>query len=173
MRNLAIAATALLAAGFATGPALAQSATDDMGVTLTVEASCTISVGTLDFGNISTLTTGGSDIHASTDVTVTCTSEAPYQIGLDLGDNALTSQRRLFNSAATANAYLNYGLFSNNTYATAWGNTLDSNTVSGEGDGTAQAHTVYGSVPSGQNVSLGDYADTVTATVWYGSALVP
>jgi spore coat protein U-like protein len=170
MRNLAIAATALLASLVA-GPALAQSAPDDMGVTLTVEASCTISVGTLDFGNIATLTTGAGDINASTDISVTCTSEAPYQIGLGLGLNALTTQRRLFNSAATANTHLNYGLFRNNARDLAWGATKGTDTASGTGNGTAQTHTVYGSVPSGQNVSLGDYADTVTATVWYGTGL--
>lgn len=171
MRNLAIAVAAALVAGIFANPVLAQSATDDLDVSLTVDASCTITAGSLDFGNISTLTTGASDIHASSDISVTCTSEAPYEIGLDLGDNALSTQRRLFNTAVTANAYLNYGLYSENTYTTAWGATLGTDTVQGEGNGSAQIHTVYGAIPSGQNVSLGDYADIVTATVWYGSSI--
>lgn len=168
MRSFAIAAATLVTAGLFTGPVFAASLNDDMEVSLTVEASCTISAAALDFGSVSTLTTGASDIHATADISVTCTSEAPYAIALDLGDNALSTQRRLHNSGATANAYLNYGLYSENTYTTNWGSTLGTDTVADDGDATAQIHTVYGAVPSGQSVSLGEYTDTVTATVWYG-----
>ena len=45
---------------------------------------------------------------------------------------------------------LGYGLYSDATWTTNWGNTAATNWVSGTGTGAAQALTVYGQIPAGQ-----------------------
>lgn len=163
-----VLALSIVGAACVAPPALAATETDDMEVSLTVTASCTIAVDPLDFGSIGTLTTGASPVDASAAIDVTCTSDADYQVGLDLGGNADDDQRRLRNTGAT-NEYLNYGLFTENaTYTDAWGDTLDTDTVVGTGSSAEQTLTVYGRIPAGQAVSLGAYTDSVTATIWYG-----
>jgi len=153
-------------------PAFAQNATDNMEVSLTIAPSCTIEVVPLDFGTLGTLNAVGSPIQDTATITVTCTSDAAYAVGLGLGSNALTTQRRLFNAAAGADhPYVNYDLYSENTYTTAWGTTEPTDTLAGTGSGSGQDLTVYGAIPAGQAVSVGSYSDTVTATVWYGTDL--
>jgi spore coat protein U-like protein len=66
-----------------------------------------------------------------------------------------------------ASAVLSYGLFQNAGFTTNWGQTTGTDTVTGTGNGAAQAITVYGQVAAGQYVAPGSYVDTVTATVTY------
>jgi spore coat protein U-like protein len=66
-----------------------------------------------------------------------------------------------------ASALLNYAMFSNSTRTTNWGQTVGTDTVTGTGNGAAQALTVYGQVTAGQFVAPGAYTDTITATVTY------
>ncbi len=64
---------------------------------------------------------------------------------------------------------LNYALYTNSGRTTLWGDgAADGAAFSGTGDGTAQASTIYGRVPSGQtSVPIGSYADTVAVTLTY------
>jgi spore coat protein U-like protein len=55
-----------------------------------------------------------------------------------------------------------------------WGKTIGEDTIdSVSAAGADEVFTVYARVPSHQNVPAGEYADTVTATVWYGEDLEP
>jgi spore coat protein U-like protein len=58
-------------------------------------------------------------------------------------------------------------MFSNSTRTANWGQTVGTDTVTGTGNGAAQALTVYGQVTAGQFVAPGAYSDTITATVTY------
>lgn len=169
MNNNLIAASALAFALTAL-PGLAAPVTDNMNVTVTVTASCAVSVTDMDFTDIATRDTGSAE-NASATVTVACTADAPYVVGFDTGANELvdgTGPARLFNDdAGIDNPYLNYALYSDSNRTTAWGNTKGTNTVAGTGDGDDQTLTVYGQITSGQEVSLGDYSDTVVLSVWY------
>lgn len=172
-----ILATATIAIGSFAQVGLAATATDnDMDITVAVIASCTISVTDMQFGAISTRDTGANETQTST-VTVTCTADADYDVGFDFGTNEAldgTAPARLKHTDAAAsepygveNPFLNYGLYRDSGHSNLWGNTVGTNTVSGTGNGDDQTITVYGKIEADQEVSLGSYADTVTATVWY------
>jgi spore coat protein U-like protein len=63
---------------------------------------------------------------------------------------------------------LNYSMYTTAGRTTVWGDgTLSTVTQAGTGNGTGQALTVFGRVPTGQYVTAGSYTDTVTATVTY------
>jgi spore coat protein U-like protein len=64
-------------------------------------------------------------------------------------------------------ATVGYALYSNAGRTTNWGNTVGTDTVSGTGNGTGQALTVYGRVPPQSTPAPGAYSDTITVTVTY------
>jgi spore coat protein U-like protein len=63
-------------------------------------------------------------------------------------------------------SFLTYGLYSDAGRATVWGNSATTD-VEHTGTGTLTAITVYGRIPSGQNVPAASYSDTVVATVTF------
>ena len=142
--------------------AVAQTnpATTTFGVSATVLKDCIVSATALGFGNYT-----GAVNSAQSTITVTCTSSTTYTVGLGTGlaTGATVTTRQMQNSTNL----LNYGLFSNGTWTTNWGNTSPTNWVSGTGNGAAQNITVYGQIPAGQYVVPGSYADTISVTVTY------
>ncbi len=144
-------------------PAVASTSTSTMAVSATVVASCTLTTTPMAFGNYS------SALATSTaTVTATCTNTTPYNIGLSAGlaTGATVTTRGMFVSGSPS-IVLNYGLYSNAARTTNWGVTIGTDTVTGTGNGAAQAITVYGQVPAGQLVAPGSYTDTITATITY------
>jgi spore coat protein U-like protein len=168
MKFLLPMATAVTAAALSTMPAAAQQATDNIGVSLTVEASCTIDANDLAFG-----ATGGqiaTDMPQTTTLSVTCTNGAPFNIGLNDGG---TDEPAVTRKMSNGTARLNYNLYREAGHTNVWGNTPGTNTTNGTGTGTAQTFTVYALVPGNQNnLTVGQYTDTITATIWYGSQYV-
>jgi spore coat protein U-like protein len=165
----------MIAAGFVTsllvvGVANAATQTTTFQVTATVVANCKIvSAGTVAFGNYSP--TAG-DVSATSDIVVRCSKNAPYTLGLNGGTTTggTVAQRLMANGANT----LQYNLYKEVAYTNVWGNTAGSDTVSGTGAGlgvpNAITHTVYGLLPDNafnQDVAVGSYSDTVTATLTY------
>jgi spore coat protein U-like protein len=148
-------------AGFLTFvlPIHAATQTTTFQVTATVQATCTISATALAFGTYS-----GATLNATSSVSVTCTNTTPYNVGLNAGlaSGATVTTRQMQNGSVL----LNYALYSNAGMTTNWGNTSGS-WVGGTGNGSLQTLTVYGQVASGQYVTPGSYADTITATVNY------
>jgi len=129
-------------------------------VTATGVKDCTVSATNLAFGNY----TGALNTSTST-VSVTCTDGTTYTVGLSAGlaTGATVTSRSMQNGSAL----LNYGLYSNSTHTTNWGNTSATNWVSGTGNGAAQPLTVYGQIPAAQYVTAGSYTDTITVSVTY------
>lgn len=160
---------ALLATGMivATTSALAAAVTTTFQVTASVNASCSVSSANLAFGAVNPLST---QTDGSTTVTVNCTKNSPYTVGLDAGTVTGTTiaTRKMANGADI----LNYNLYTDAARSTIWGNSATAPTwVSGTGAGmqTAQVLTVYGRVASGQsNLAVGTYTEpTITVTVTY------
>lgn len=152
---------ALLALGCA--PVLALTQTTTFTVTATVSAACTISATNVAFGAY--VPTAASPTDVSSTVTTTCTQAAPYNIGLDAGTGTgATVAARKMTSGANL---LTYSLFQDVPRAVVWGNTIATDTVALVGTGLAQATTVYGRIPALQNVAVGSYTDTITATVTF------
>jgi spore coat protein U-like protein len=160
---------ALLAAALAASlpSAMAATATTTFQVTANVATQCTISALDLAFGTVDPL---GGDIDQTTSLTVRCTKNTSYTVGLNAGTTAgaTIAQRLMANGADT----MSYNLYTNALRTTIWGNSAVAPTwVSGTGAGlgTAQVLTVYGRVPTGQtNLAVGNYVETaITVTVTY------
>ena len=104
-----------------------------------------------------------TNLDATGMVTVACTKGATATIGLGLGSNASGSTRRM--TDGTSN-FLTYEVYQDSSRSTAWGNSgADSLSPSAAPSKSTRDFTVYGRIPSNQDVPAGSYTDTVTATV--------
>ena len=145
--------------------AQAANTTTTFGVSASVSDSCEVSASALDFGTINVMADTNTD--ATTTIDVTCSNGTSYDIGLDAGTatGASVTTRQMTDGGSNT---LNYSLYSESSHTTNWGDTVDTDTVSDTGSGSAQTHTVYGRVPSGQTSAVvGSYSDTITVTVTY------
>ena len=148
------------------GAAHAQSTTTpaNLGVSITITDEC--SVGTIvpvAFGSTGAIS---ANIDAEGSVDVTCTVDTDYEIALDAGDgaSATVTERQM---TGPNDVTITYSLYSDDQYETVWGETLEDNTVTGIGTGTAQTHTIYGRVPMQTTPAPGAYTDTVSVVVHY------
>ena len=147
-----------------TSPASAASATANLAVSATVTNNCTITTAPLSFGSYDPVVAHASaNLDGTGTVIVACTKGTAPTIGLGLGSNASGSVRRMADGASN---YLSYELYQETGRTTVWTNT-------GAGllspvaapSKAARNFTVYGRVPSNQDVPAGSYSDTVVATV--------
>jgi spore coat protein U-like protein len=116
----------------------------------------------LNFGSVPGLIASSRD-QIST-ISTTCTYRTAWQIGLDNGQHASGTTRRMTGVGSYA---VNYELYRDNNRTVRWGNTLNLDTLSGSGTGTLQSATVYGRVPAQSAVAAGNYSDVVTVTVTF------
>lgn len=121
-------------------------------------ASCTVSATGVAFGTHTFLDTSPSDSTGT--ITVSCDAVAAYSIGLVGGFTGT------FTRAMTSGSnQLGYNLFTDATRSVVWGDgTGGSARVSTSGTFGA-SHTVYGRIPSGQNVPAGAYSDALIVRV--------
>ncbi|MEI3806533.1 spore coat U domain-containing protein [Agrobacterium sp. CCNWLW32] len=143
---------------------LAQVASTNFTVQITIQAACQInSAGNLNFGTNGVI---GSDIDATSDVIVQCTASTPFSLGLSAGaGSGATVANRLMTSPAGAT--ISYSLYTTAAHSTVWGNTVGTDRQTGTGTGAPQTFTVYGRVPAQTTPAVGVYTDTVTATLNY------
>ena len=158
---------ALLAAGLiaATTGALASVVTTTFQVQANVNAQCTITAVNLTFPAVDPL---NSQTDGATTVTVKCTKNSAYTVGLNAGTTtgSTIAQRLMANGTDT----MDYNLFTDAGRASIWGNSAGSwVSGTGAGMGTAQVLNVYGRVAAGQtNLAVGTFTEpTVTVTVTY------
>ena len=123
-------------------------------------SQCAVSASTLDFGAVGLLL---ANTDGTSNVTVQCASGAAYQVGLDNGQHASGTTRRMQGPGGL----VTYELYRNPTRTQRWGSTLNTDTVAGSGNGSSQTLTVYGRVPNQTTPSAGTYNDTITVTVTY------
>jgi spore coat protein U-like protein len=145
-RRLALACLLLLACGSQPGAA--------------APASCTVSATSINFGNYS-----GSVVTMDGTITVKCTKGDAYDVALNAGTTtgATVSNRSMTNLGVN----LSYGLYSNASYTSNWGNSTATGWVTGVGTGADQTLTVYGQIAANQYVTpeTSAYSDTITVTV--------
>lgn len=160
----AIATAVLVTFGLASTSFInAATVTNTMPVKITIQNACNISTTaptTLDFSTQGPLV---ANVDQTATISVTCTTGAAYNVGLDGGGGGNINARRMINGAST----VGYQLYSNNARTTVWGVTIGTDTVSGAGNGTAQTLTVYGRVPPQTTPVANVYNDTVNVTVTY------
>lgn len=147
--------------------------TENLLVSASVTATCTISTAPVAFGDYDP--TSATDLEGTGTVTVLCTNGTAGYVTLGEGANADATStpdvpvRQMAGGAGGAGR-MTYHLYSEATHTDVWGNTPTTG-LNHVGDGTATALTVYGVVPAEQNVIAGSgataYADTVVATVTF------
>ena len=138
--------------------------------TATVLANANLSVTSMNFGSNSSFIL--ANIQTTAVITVQSTNTTPYSIGLDNGQNASGSQRRMSGGGGN---YVSYGLYTDAAYSHAWTSTTSttsctggaSTCVLGTGTGSNQNVTVYGQVPPQTAPATGTYTDTVVVTVTF------
>lgn len=148
----------------ATPAAIPGTSTSQFKVTLTVQAECKLTSTTdIAFGTTGVIQ---SVLTATGTLGVQCTNTTPYSIGLNAGTGAgaTVTARKM---TAGAGATIDYSLFRDSAHTQVWGDALNSNTLSGTGNGAVQAYTVYGRVPVQTTPAAGNYSDTVQVTVTY------
>lgn len=131
-------------------------------VIATVDSGCSVSATTLDFGSLMGFLS--TNVDATSTVQLTCPSGVPYQIGLTNGLNGPRATRRM---AGGSSEFVNYELYRDSNRIQRWGNIVNSDTVSGTGNGASQSATVYGRIAPQSTPSPSDYADTITVNVVY------
>lgn len=145
-------------------PAFAGTANNTMGVSMTINAGCTVSAGTMTFG---TQTSLQASVDQTATFTVTCTNTTPYSIGIDSGTNSASVTSRKMKGGASNTEFVSYNLYRDAARTGNWGTTAGSNELPGTGNGSAQTVTVYGRVPAQTIGSPGGYTDTVGLVVTY------
>lgn len=170
-------AAAILATTALCSPAFAawvetDSDTGTIAVSLTVEDDCVLATEPLAFGDTGIV---DEDVTASTTITIECTRDSAYAIALSAGVNAGgtdIANRKLKLDGGQADDVLAYQLYSDGTFDTEWGHTIGTDTVDSDSAlGEAEEHTIYGRIEDHQNAPAGEYADVITATIWYGAGL--
>jgi spore coat protein U-like protein len=143
-------------------PAAAATATATLTVSANVISSCTVTDGALAFGPYSPTATGNVDQTGT--FTVSCTKGTGASVGLGDGNNFLSGARRMLNGTE----YLTYELYKESARTNVWGNSGGAAvTVANAASNAAQTLTVYGRIPPGQDVGVGNFGDSVQITVTY------
>ncbi|MFL5311273.1 MAG: spore coat U domain-containing protein [Myxococcales bacterium] len=158
------------ACAFAAGGAIAATATTTFTVTASVAANCTITATAINFPAYDPVFANATTAAATTGtVSISCTKGLGPSIGLSAGSNpgAVAGVTR---AMANGTNRLGYELFQP---AAAPGNGAVWTDIGGAnalnaGVSTSKASrsfTVQAQIPPGQDVAVGSYSDTVTATV--------
>ena len=154
IRKLLVGLTMSAAAAW---PAVAGSDTDQLTVTVTVQSSCSLSGGTLDFGQY--VSGQDSDLDAVGTINfVNCNGDLVF--GLDGGGSGNVMARQMRSGAD----HLNYQIYRNPTRTAVWGTGLEAREVTLL---TTQSGSlsVYGRIPKSQTVPDGTYSDVVNITL--------
>lgn len=125
--------------------------------------SCTISVTSVAFGNYNVFTTTPDDSTGT--ITFRCNSSAAnIWISLSDGSSSTFNPRTLRKGSEV----LNYNLYRNAARTTIWGDGTGGTSVytnSNPPNNSNVSLTVYGRIPALQDVSAGNYTDTVSAVI--------
>jgi spore coat protein U-like protein len=140
------------------------SATASLSISATVSKNCTITTAPVAFGAYDSVTANAAaPLDGVGTVVVTCTKGSPAKVGLGVGANAQGTTRRM---GPGPNDYLTYELYQDSAHAIVWGDTaataLDIPVAPSQ---APRSFSVYGRVPPTQTVAVGNYTDTVVATV--------
>lgn len=162
---LSLSAMAALLIGLA-GSAWAQGSNNaNLTVKTNIVSSCTISTTAVVFTDYNPLSASPNDANGS--VVITCTQGSVTPIGLGLGANnpgGTSTARRMTNGTN----FLPYELYKDAGRASGevWGNSGTARLTPAAAPSTgARSFGVFGRIPVGQDQPVGNYSDTVVATV--------
>ncbi len=172
-------ATLLAVGGFAamSSANAAGTAEDSFDVKLKIDSVCTVvaSGAVIDFASqdAGVLEDTVGIVTSSSTINVNCSLNAPYVVSLASLNVPGTTGTGTMNGPG--DDVITYQLYSDALGANVWGNDgvlsgAIGNSVSGTGEGLSTAattHQVYAKLTSTTDIQLGDYSDTVTASVIY------
>lgn len=125
--------------------------------------SCTISVTSVAFGSYNVFTTTADDSTGT--ITFRCNSTAAnISIALSDGSSSTFSPRTLRKGTEV----LNYNLYRNAARTNIWGDGTGGTSVYTNANPPNNSNvnlTIYGRIPAQQDVSAGNYTDTVSAVI--------
>lgn len=121
--------------------------------------ACTVSAVGINFGSYDPFFQQNLDSTGS--VEVNCDVITTYSIALSPGRGAYTSR-----AMANGSHELFYNLYTSVAHATVWGDGT-AGTATVDASGMDNEHTVYGSIPAGQNAFAGNYSDTIVVTLTF------
>jgi spore coat protein U-like protein len=126
-------------------------------------ASCTISVTSIAFGNYNVFTTTADDSTGT--ITYRCNSQAAnISIALSDGSSTTFSPRTM----RKGTELLQYNLYRNAARTNIWGDGTGGTSVYTSANPPNNSNvnlTIYGRIPAQQDVSAGNYSDTVSAVI--------
>ncbi len=163
-------ASALLAGTAMAGP---SPQTGSFQVTANVVASCrvtnttNIAFGTYDPADVNSTTA----LDASGDISVRCVKGTVAAVAIEQGTSPATGSScttPLRQMAGTGSERLGYAIFQDTARTTPWGcDTTNDQSFTATTVSTPTTLTTYGRIPAGQDVSVGNFADTVNVTVTF------
>ena len=129
----------------------------NVAVTANVASNCVMTAGSVAFGAYDPLVTNAAaNLDQTGSVSVACVKGTVANVGLGSGTN-YSSGRRMSNGTD----FLAYDLYTTAGRTTVWDTTNRVSYTAGSKASTSL--TIYGRVPSNQDVSAGSYTDTVVA----------
>ena len=162
LRLLSLPVSVLLAVCIQCSIAQAGSSTTNLNISATVTDNCSISTADLAFGAYDPIVTNASSPKDSTGtVSITCTTGAVTNVGLDTGANASGGTRRM----KAGSSYITYEIYQDVGRTTVWGTGANKNDTGTAPNFNPRSFTAYGRITAGQDVPAGSYTDTVVATV--------
>lgn len=152
---LRLATAAILAAS----PAMATTATDHLTVTATVLSGCSLTGGSLSFGQY--VSGQGQNLDATGQVNyANCNGNLIFELD---GGSAGDVNNRAMSSGSDK---LKYQLYKNSSRTALWGTGTDAFALQLLSTLTGNVN-VYGRIPSGQTVPAGTYNDVVNITLTF------
>lgn len=128
----------------------------------TAMAACTISTTPVSFGTYNVFSSTPLDSTGS--VTFNCDNRANITITLNNGGATTFNPRRMLKGSEA----LDYNLYRDAARTSIWGDGTGGTQVYSDPRTPRNQNvplTVYGRIPAGQDVSVGTYTNTVTATI--------
>jgi spore coat protein U-like protein len=168
-----VACLAVIGAALASTGAHAAQQSATMAVSADITASCTLATNPLAFGSFTTTNTTpslGNGRYLQTSAVVTCSSDSPFNVGIDYGANASGFQRRMFNGTT---GYMNYEVYVDGFGVNAFGTVSNYGTANNYNspltgnDVGPNTVPIYGVIPQQSTPASGTYTDTLTVTVNY------
>ncbi len=134
-------------------------------VSMNVVPSGTVSVTPVDFGNYDPVVANATQpLNAQGTVTIVCTPNTRITLEMDQGLNASGTSRQL----GSGTDFLAYELFKDPGRSQVWGqNTQALRILTPMNSSAPITHVVYGRIPAEQNVTPGDYTDTIEVVLHF------
>jgi len=120
-------------------------------------ATCTVSAQGVIFGAFNPFSVSALD--GVGNIGVDCSAATAYTVSLSTGFGSYAAR-----TMKNGPNQLGYNLYTDASRTVIWGDGT-AGTAMVSSSGTTANHTVYGRIPSLQNVNVGSYSDTITVTL--------